>query len=412
MVRMAPRLTFGTSISDWQQRIDTERLRRERAEKARAVMRKRGIAALLAARADNTRYLTGLRGPEFAPQLWYVLFFAEGEPVVFHHAGWIEDYPSQVPWIAEWRLARAWLPGAGPQAGDAEAKLFAKGIAGELAARGLAKEQLAVTAFDPRAQRALADAGVRTVEGASLMLEATATKTVDEIACLKQAFAITDAAWEAARRTLRVGARDTEASQAAIAAAWAAGADEVPPMRFRSGPLSFDRAYENTGRILQHGDLAYGAFCSVGYLGYKTCYYRTFSVGRPPDERARDWYRRLVERIDAVIGAIKPGNTTRDAAEKFAPAKTWGHTDEAELLTLEIGHGIGLYAYGYPVINRQWSLEHPQPFEAGMTIAIEGREGERGVGGVRLEDAVVVTEDGCELIDHWPRDEIVVAPGG
>ncbi len=410
MVRMAERLTFGTGVADWQQRIDVDRMRRERAEKARAVMRARGIPALLAAGPANTRYLTGLRGPEFAPQLWYVLFLAAGAPVVFHHAGWIRSYPSQVPWITEWRLARAWLPGAGPEAIADETKLFATGIADELASRGLSKDQLAVAGFDARAQRALADAGVRTVEGGSLMLEAARTKTVDEIACLKQAFAITDAAWQAARGALRPGARDTDASQAAIAAAYAAGADEVPPMRFRSGPMSFDRAYENTGRVLQHGDLAYGAFCSVGYLGYKTCYYRTFSIARAPDDRARDWYRRLLERLDAVVDAIKPGATTADAAKRFAPASTWGYADEAELLTLEIGHGIGLSAYGYPIINRQWSLDHPQPFEPGMTVAIEGREGEPGVGGVRLEDAVVVTEDGCELIDHWPRDEILIAP--
>ncbi len=410
-MKMAPRLTFGTSIVDWQERINVERLRNERAAKARAALRARNVPAILAARPENTRYLTGLRGPEFQPQLWYVLFFAEGEPVVFHHAGWIHFYPPEAPWIKDWRLARAWLSsGPGPEASDAEAKLFADGIHQALAERKLEKEPLAVVGFDGRAQRALAERGIQTIDGWPLMLEATKTKTSDEINCLKMAFAITDASWYAAWEKLRPGARDTEASEAAKAAAWAAGADEVPAMHFRTGPTSYDRAFERTGRILNHGDLAYASFCSLGYLGYKTCYYRTFSVGREPEAKVTDWYRRLVDRLDRVIGAIKPGATTREAAKEFAPASTWGYRDEAELLTLEIGHGIGLHAYGYPIINRQWSLDHPQPFEAGMTIAIEGREGEPGVGGVRLEDAVVVTERGAELIDHWPRDEILVAP--
>ena len=413
MVKMAPKLTFGQSIVDWQERINVDRLRRERAEKARAVLLARGVPAILAAGPANTRYLTGLRGPEFQPMLWYVLFFAEGEPIVFHHAGWIHFYPPEVPWITEWRQARAWLAGgAGPEAAEEEAKLFADGVHRELVARKLDTEQIAVVGFDGRAQRALQSKGIKTIDGWPIMLEATKTKTVDEVNCLKMAFAIADASWYAAWEKLRPGAQDTDASEAAKAAAWAAGADEVPAMHFRTGPTSFDRAFERTGRILNHGDLAYASFCSLGYLGYKTCYYRTFSVGREPDRKAKDWYKKLVDRLDHVIDAIKPGNTTRDAALQFAPASTWGYKDEAELLTLEIGHGIGLYAYGYPIINRQWSLDHPIPFEVGMTIAIEGREGEPGIGGVRLEDAVVVTETGAELIDHWPRDEDLVAPRG
>ncbi len=414
MVRMAKGLTFGTSIVDWQERINVERMRRERADKARAVLRARGIPAILAAGPANTRYLTALRGPEFQPQLWYVLFFAEGDPIVFHHAGWIRFYPPEVPWITDWRLARAWLSGGGglgPDAAAEEAKKFADGIVQALRDRGVGTEQLAVAGIDARGQRALADAGVKTVDGNAVMLEATKTKTVDEVNCLKMAFAITDASWYAAWEKLRPGARDTEASEAAKAAAWANGADEVPAMHFRTGPTSFDRSFERTGRILSYGDLAYASFCSLGYLGYKTCYYRTFSIGRAPEQKVTDWYKRLVDRLSRVIDEIKPGKTTADAAKHFPAAGTWGYADEAELLTLEIGHGIGLHAYGYPIINRQWSLDHPYPFEEGMTIAIEGREGEPGYGGVRLEDAVVVTKDGAELIDHWPRDEILVAPG-
>jgi Xaa-Pro aminopeptidase len=415
MVRLAQALKFGTAIADWQERINVDRLRTGRAERARTVMRAHGVPAILAARPENTRYLTGLRGPEFQPQLWYVLFFAEHDPVVFHHAGWIHVYPEQAPWIKTWRLARAWFSGgggAGPEVVAEESKLFAEGIAAELRERGLIGDQLAVVGFDGPAQAALGAAGVKVINGAPLMLEATKIKTPDEITCLQMAYQATDAAWERAWELLRPGVSGDEVAREALGAAIDAGAEEVPAGKFRSGPTSFDRGYEGGGRRLDMGDVAYGAFCGVTYLGYKSCYYRTFSIGREPTPEIRDMYRSLVDRLDAVIDEIRPGATTAHAARHFPPASTWGYADEAELLTLEIGHGVGLHHYGYPVINRQWSLRYPQVFEPGMTIAIEGREGAPGIGGVRLEDTVVVTEDGAELIDRWPRDEILVAPRG
>jgi Xaa-Pro aminopeptidase len=89
---------------------------------------------------------------------------------------------------------------------------------------------------------------------------------------------------------------------------------------------------------------------------------------------------------------------------------------QAEVLTVEIGHGVGLVNlggrhahYNRPVINRQWSMKHPQVFEPGMVIAVESLEGEHRVGGVRLENMAVVTERGAEIIDFFPRDEILVA---
>ncbi len=411
MVRAAAKLTFGTTTSDWQERVNTARMRAERAERVRKLMRRDGLAVILAARPDNTRYLTGLRGAEFMPQLWYVLFFAEHDPVVFAHAGWHVQLPLDAPWIKQWRVARSWLAGApGPEATQKEARLFAQEIRAELEARGLAKEKLGLVGFDGVAAAALAQAGITTVDAWRLMLEATAVKTADEITCLKIVATICEAGWYTAWRTLRPGVRDIDVAPEVVKALYTAGADESPPINFHSGPTSFDRGFNRSGRMLQYGDLVYTPMCGVTYLGYRSCTYRTFVMGRKPNAREQEWYKQLLDRIDGVIDAIKPGATTADAAKHFPPATTWGYKDEVEVLTMEIGHGVGLYQYQYPIINRQWSLENPQVFEPGMVIAVEGREGAPRVGGVRLENMVVVTETGAEIIDHFPREEALQAP--
>jgi Xaa-Pro aminopeptidase len=411
MVKMASKLAFGTAAADWQEGINVARMRDERAERARKVMRKYGIPALLATRADNTRYLTGLRGAEFMPQLWYVLFFAEHDPVVFAHAGWYKQLPAVAPWIKHWRVARAWLAGiGGPEVVQEEGKLFAAEILQELKERGLAGEKLGLLAMDGVAQQSLNAAGIKTVDFWPMMLEARATKTVDEINCLKTVASICEATWHRIWRELRPGMSDSELSRIAVDELIKAGSDEARPIYFMSGPLTFERGFDRSGRMIETGDLVYAAMCGIGYLGYRSCNYRTFVVGRKPNDKEKDWYKRVLDSLDGIIDAAKPGVSTAELAMHFPPASAWGYKDEVEVLTMEIGHGIGISLYEYPVINRQWSLKHPQILEAGMTFAVESREGREGEGGVRLENMVVVTENGAEVMDHFPRDEILTAP--
>ncbi|MDP2719951.1 MAG: M24 family metallopeptidase [Dehalococcoidia bacterium] len=410
MVKMASKLTFGTTQADWQERINTSRLRDERAARMRQIMKKHGLSVILSTGSDNNRYLTGLRGAEFTPQLWYILFFAEDDPVVFAHAGWVRQMPDQAPWIKHWRIARAWLGGiCGPEAVKEEAALFASEIYQELCERGLGGEKLGVIGFDGAAREALTQKGIKLADGVSPMREARVIKTIDEINCLKMVAAICEAAWYKLWENMKPGTTDADLSLVAINALYQAGAEIVPPIGIRSGPVSFDRGFERAGRIIQTGDLVYAAMCGVRYMGYGSCNYRTFVAGRNPTDKEKDWYKTLLERLNNIIDSVKPGATTADAAKHFPPASHWGYKEEAEVLTMEIGHGIGIGSYELPVINRQWSLAHPQVFQPGMTFAVESREGETRVGGVRLENMILVTENGAELLDHFPREEILVA---
>ena len=97
----------------------------------------------------------------------------------------------------------------------------------------------------------------------------------------------------------------------------------------------------------------------------------------------------------------------------YPPANTWSYSSEVEIIASEIGHGIGLgtsTGYDIPIVNRLWSFDYPQVFAEGMTPAVECREGEKRAGGARLENMLVVTKNGAEIIDYFPRDEILVAP--
>ena len=411
MVKLATSLTFGQGYVDWQERIDVARMREERAERLRNVLRKNGIPACVLSRGDNVRYATGHVGPGWLSQLYYCAFFVEHDAIVWTHPGHYQHLKDQVPWMKpeNFRLARVWLGGIpGPETTHEEALLFANEIKQELKDRGLLGEKLGVAGLDGHAVEALNEVGLKTVNIQSLILEARAIKTKDEINCFKMAAAIADAGHYAVYETLKPGVRDKDVSAAAYKAIMEHGAENPGVVGCFSGPHTFERGLEGTDRIIQPGEMVYVDMAGVTYLGYHTCTYRTFKVSGKPTDKEKDWYKRVLERQNAVINVIKPGATTADAAQKFLPASTWGYPDELYVLTIEFAHGIGLNMYEMPVITRQWSFKCPQVFEVGNCMAVESREGEWRVGGARLEDMIVVTENGAEIVNRTPRDEIIV----
>ena len=125
MPKFASSLLFGTGLFDAHERINLERMRKERADKLRQTMKKYGIPACLLARGDNVRYATGNPGAVYAPMLCYCLFFVEHDPIIWEHPGRYHQIEGQAPWIKpeNWRYARSWyaeIPG--PEGTRDEAK--------------------------------------------------------------------------------------------------------------------------------------------------------------------------------------------------------------------------------------------------------------------------------------------------
>ena len=416
MVEFASKLPFGAAALQEGVGIDVSRMRQERAAKVKQIMKREGIGSLLVTGVHSVRYLTSFFWREFQPFLSYTLFFAEQDPIIFAHAGSYQQSPDLMPWIKHWRIGRCWLQGVGgPEVTSWEASLFAKDIHSDLKERGLDKERMGIVGFDDVAREALRNIGINLVDGAPVLLEASKIKTEDEINCLKTVASMCSVGFETVRKTVRPGTTDNEL-RIAIFHAMAQAGSETLNCGIGSGPMSFERNITPFPRRIEYGDMFYVALCGNTFMGYPSCLYRTFIVGRKPTDEEKDWFKRMNDRINNAIEATKVGNTTADAARAFDPASRWGYKDEAEVLTIEFGHGVGMMSirspsvggYNMPVINRQWSLKHPQPFEEGMVIAYESAEGKHRVGGVRNESMVVITKTGAQIIDHYPRDEIIV----
>lgn len=400
MAKFALRLFGGPEAVDWSERINMARMREERLAKAQASLKKHGIAACLLMRPENMRYVTSTKAVNFIDQLRYSVAFAEHDPIVY------ELPPGHLFGTCSWikpenlKLAILWADEAcGPDATWERAKKFAQSIKQDLKEKGLEKEKLGVDKLDEPGQQALREAGIETVDVMPAMLEARAVKTEDEINCLMMAVAISEVGWYALYEALKPGVLGRDLIAVANKAMYSAGAEDV------WGVLGGARA---TG-IVQVGDVITVDFCRITYLGYNTCYYRNIVVGRKPTQKEMDMHKRSYERVYNVIEAIKPGATTADAAKHWLPAKERGYPTEEYVWCEDLAHGIGLWLYEYPTINRLWSLDYPMTLEKGMTMAVEAMEFDPAVGRTKLEEMIVIGDSGAEIMTRMPVKDMMIA---
>ena len=105
-------------------------------------------------------------------------------------------------------------------------------------------------------------------------------------------------------------------------------------------------------------------------MGYRTCYYRCFTIGYASRAMV-DAYKRCRDYLDAAISLVRPGRTTAEIAAVWPKAKEFGFPDEEAAFALQFGHGIGLAIWEKPVISRLVSLEHSHEIKPGMVFALE-----------------------------------------
>ena len=277
-----------------------------------------------------------------------------------------------------------------------------------LAEHGLQDQPLGVDIIEPPVMFALQAMGIEVVDGQQVFLEARRIKTVDEIGLLTQAAAMVDAAYEELYEFLRPGVKENECVGLVSKALYDLGSEQVEGVNAISGERCSPHPHVFSDRLLRPGDPAFFDILH-SYMGYRTCYYRTFAVGSASSAQ-RDAYRICREYMDQAIEMVKPGATTADIVQVWPTAQEFGFADEEAAFALQYGHGVGLSIWERPIFSRLISLDAPEVLEEGMVFALETYwPSSDGWGAARIEEELVVTAEGAEVITKFPAEDLLVA---
>ena len=403
-------MKFGLNQTDMEQRIDMNRLRTERLQKAERALAQSEADALVLFDCNNVRYVTSTWLGEWCRDklMRYAVLVPGQKPYLFDFGSAVPHKKQMCPWLDE-RVypSSTTMRGAMPPASKIEHEVI-DFLVSTLHEAGLKNCRVGVDMLEVKIMDGLQRAGFTIVDGQEVMLEARKIKTRDEITLLEYAAATVDAAYSEVVRNLRAGIRENELVALVNEVCYRLGCDQVEAVNCISGPRCDPHPHNFADRLILPGEFVYmdviTAFC-----GYRTCYYRTFHVGKA-SQAEHDAYKQCYEWLYKSIEKVKPGATTREICEVWPKAQDFGYKDEAHAFALQFGHGIGLSVWEYPVISRRVSIDNPMPIEKDMTFALEtfccaSKDGKGGA--ARLEEMLVVTDDGCRIITHYPIEELI-----
>jgi Xaa-Pro dipeptidase len=396
---------------DFEERVNFDRLRDYRLTRAREALRGSECGAFLLFDFYNIRYTTqtwigGALGDKMTR---YALLTRDGEPMLWDFGSAAKHHQLYAPWLEpeNCRAGMLGLRGAiAPEAGlmrDAVTQ-----IKDLLTQAGVADAPVGVDIVEPPFLFEMQRQGLTVVDAQQLMLDARQIKSADEITLLSQAAAMVDGVYQDIVDVLKPGIRENEIVALANKRLYEMGSDQVEAINAVSGERCNPHPHNFSDRLIRPGDQAFFDIIQ-SYNGYRTCYYRTFGVGSATASQ-RDAYTRAREWMDAAIRLVKPGVGTDQIARVWPAATEFGFANEMAAFGLQFGHGLGLGLHERPIISRLNSLTSPVEIQTGMVFALETYcPASDGFSAARIEEEVVVTETGVEVLTRFPAQDLFVA---
>ena len=402
----------GVMGVDWEIRVDFERLRQYRLGRVREQLEAFDLGAVLLFETSNIRYTTATQIGYWAFNKGerYALLTRTGRPRIWDFGSAAKAHRLQLPHMFDEENSvggNTGLQGAiDPETGLQQRA--AREIKKVLEDEGLAGEKLGVDLAETGVFLALQAEGLRVVDGQEAMMHAREIKNPDEIILLTQACAMVDGVYHDIFEALKPGVRESDIVGLAHARLFEMGSEFVEAVNSIAGERCSPHPHVFSDRLIRPGDQAYFDIIHV-FNGYRTCYYRTFVVGRATQAQ-RDAFKQSREWMDAAIELVRPGTTTDQIAKVWPRAEEFGFKDEMDAFGLQFGHGVGVGLHERPIISRLNSLDTPVEIKEGMVFALETyAPAADGRSAARIEEEVVVTADGCKVITLFPCEELMVA---
>ncbi|MCH8227938.1 MAG: aminopeptidase P family protein [Proteobacteria bacterium] len=401
----------GIMNVDFEERVNFPRLHRYRLGRTQQALRNSDLGSLLTFDNNNIRYITSTAIGEWARDKMcrFALLPGDGDPHLWDFGSAAAHHRIYAPWLKP-SCCHAGMVGlrgtVSPESGLM--KRAALEIKAVLEENGLANMPVGVDLVEPPMLFELQKVGLDIRDGQQTMLDAREIKSMDEIMLLNTAASMVDGTYDMIFEMLRPGVRESDIVAAANKMLYEMGSDDVEAINAVAGERCSPHPHNFTDRLIRPGDQAFFDIIQA-YMGYRTCYYRTFSVGRATDSQ-RDAYKQAREWIDNAIAIVRPGVATDEIAKVFPKAEEFGFADEMEAFALQFCHGLGVALHERPIVSRLVSLENPQEIKEGMVFALETYcPATDGYSAARIEEEVVVTATGCKIITLFPADELPIA---
>jgi len=387
--------------------IDQRKLRAYRLERLRGELQKRDYVGCLLSDPINIRYATGSRNMMLwtmhSPSRW-AFVPAEG-PVVLYEYDSSKHVNEGLETIAEIRPCTPWIYFlAGPRC-EEKAGLWAREMADLVSTRGGKNRRLAVDRCEPMGAFKLAQHGLELFDAQEAIEQARLVKSLEEIACLRLAMDVCDAAITRMREALRPGITENQLWAILHEVNIAHDGEWIESRLLSSGERTNPWFQECGNRVIQAGDLVAFDTDMVGPLGYLADISRSWICpGKPPTNEQRRLSSIAQEQVLFNMSLIKPGVGFREFAEKCWPVPEEFIPNRYMMMV----HGVGLVdeypSVAYARDFADWGYDGA--FQENMTVSVESYIGEiGGKEGVKLEQQVLITASGAVPLSKTPFED-------